>query len=181
MSDELGDDTIALRPPAVADAADHAEAARESWAEVSRWLAWCHDGYTEQESAAWIESVVRARQAGELYEWFIFRRADGRFLGGCSLRPLGPGTRVANCGYWLRTSASGSGIMTRAVRLVLAHGFEALGLERIEIIMRPENIASKRVAEKVGARFEGVLRKRIPWTDGNHDALCYAVVATAEP
>jgi ribosomal-protein-alanine N-acetyltransferase len=76
----------------------------------------------------------------------------------------------------MRTSEAGRGFMTRAVRLVLDFGFNDLGLQRVEIFMHPDNISSKRVAEKVGGQFEGVLRKRIPWPSGNVDALGYSVL-----
>lgn len=176
MREELGDGVLLLRPPTPDDAPLHAEAARESWREVSAWLSWCHEGYTADESAAWIEGTMEGRKRGEVFEWLIFERRSDRFLGGCSLRPIAPHTRVANCGYWLRTSESGRGFMTRAVRMVLDFGFKDLGLQRIEIVMQPENVASRRVAEKVGARYEGILRNRIPWPGGNVDALGYAVI-----
>lgn len=174
--DELGDEVLLLRPPVPEDAPLHSAAARESWPEVGRWLSWVHEGYRDEESADWIGSVIEARARGDDYEWFIFLRDTGRFLGGVSLRPLEHASRTANCGYWLRSTEAGKGYMTRAVRFVLAYGFERLGLERIEIVMQAENVASKRVAEKVGARFEGVLRNRIPWPTGNVDGLGYAIV-----
>ena len=60
-----------------------------------------------------------------------------------------------------------------AVRRLTAYGFEELGLHRIEINLRPENAASKRVAEKAGYVFEG-LRPRYLDIDGSwRDHLCY--------
>jgi ribosomal-protein-alanine N-acetyltransferase len=64
-------------------------------------------------------------------------------------------------------------ITTRAVRRLTSYGFEELGLHRIEINLRPENAASKRVAEKAGYVFEG-LRPRYLHIDGSwRDHLCY--------
>jgi ribosomal-protein-serine acetyltransferase len=64
---------------------------------------------------------------------------------------------TANVGYWVRTGHTGQGIATAAVRLVARFGFEDLGLLRLELLIAVDNPASRRVAEKVGATFEGVL------------------------
>ena len=55
--------------------------------------------------------------------------------------------------------------MTRAVCEFTRYGLEELRLHRIEIALRPENVASKRVAEKAGYIFEG-LRPRFLHIDG---------------
>jgi ribosomal-protein-serine acetyltransferase len=57
----------------------------------------------------------------------------------------------------VRTRQTGQGIATAAVRLIARFGFEDLGLRRLELLVAVDNMASRRVAEKVGATFEGVL------------------------
>ena len=171
----MSDGVVLLRPPTVEDASAHTEAARESWRDVGPWLSWCHEGYTVDESRAWIEDVIAARERRELFEWFIFDAEDPeRFLGGCGLRVIGP--KIVNLGYWVRTGAAGRGVMTRAARLAIAHAFGALGCRRVEILMQPGNEASKRVAEKAGGHYEGILRNRIVMPDEHKDALCYSVI-----
>src|SRR5438876_1019870 len=64
---------------------------------------------------------------------------------------------TANVGYWVRTSQTGQGIATAAVRLIAWFGFEDLGLLRLELLIAADNPASRRIAEKVGATFERVL------------------------
>jgi RimJ/RimL family protein N-acetyltransferase len=61
----------------------------------------------------------------------------------------------------VRTSATGAGVASRAARLVARFGLTTLGLGRIEILTVPSNLASQRVASKVGATFEGELRDRL--------------------
>lgn len=51
-----------------------------------------------------------------------------------------------------------------------------LGLERIEIMMSVENQRRQRVAEKCGARFEGVMRSRLQLYDRRHDARRYSLL-----
>ena len=63
--------------------------------------------------------------------------------------------RGAHIGYWIDQRYSARGYTTRAVKLLTNFGFEALKLHRIEINLRPENEASKKVALKAGYILEG--------------------------
>jgi len=81
--------------------------------------------------------------------------------------------RGGHIGYWISQDYANKGLTTRAVREVTRYGLEELRLHRIEINLRPENSASKRVAEKAGYIFEG-LRPRYLHIDGDwRDHLCF--------
>jgi ribosomal-protein-alanine N-acetyltransferase len=67
--------------------------------------------------------------------------------------------RGAHIGYWIDSRFANRGITTNAVNLVTSFAFDKLDLHRIEINMRPENTASKRVAEKCGYIFESMRSK----------------------
>lgn len=66
---------------------------------------------------------------------------------------------VGELGYFIDEKYWGKGIVTAAVKLAEKEGFKKLGLTRIEIIMRPENIGSEKVAIKNGYKKEGLLKK----------------------
>jgi ribosomal-protein-alanine N-acetyltransferase len=74
--------------------------------------------------------------------------------------------RGAHIGYWIDESHSNQGVITKSVIEVTNFAFQTLQLHRIEIGFRPENSASKRVAEKAGYVFEG-LRPRYLHIDGD--------------
>jgi hypothetical protein len=82
---------------------------------------------------------------------------------------------LANLGYWVRTSATGHGVATRAARLVAQFGIEKIGLLRVEIVVAIGNIASMRVAEKAGAKREGILRNRLVGRDKVLDAVMHSL------
>ena len=63
--------------------------------------------------------------------------------------------RGAHIGYWIDQRFASRGHTTRAVKLLTKFGFETLKLHRIEINLRPENEASKKVAIKAGFELEG--------------------------
>jgi RimJ/RimL family protein N-acetyltransferase len=66
---------------------------------------------------------------------------------------------TAEIGYWLRSSARGQGLMTRAVRLLSAWGVDELGLTRINWAAVVGNEASRRVVQSCGYRYEGASRR----------------------
>jgi ribosomal-protein-alanine N-acetyltransferase len=83
-------------------------------------------------------------------------------MGGIILGAL----RGAHIGYWIDRAYAGRGYTTEAVKLLTQYGFSVLALHRIEINLRPENAASRRVAEKAGYVFEGE-RARYLHIDGD--------------
>lgn len=83
-------------------------------------------------------------------------------MGGIILGAL----RGAHIGYWIDRAFAGRGYTTEAVKLLTEYGFSVLALHRIEINLRPENAASRRVAEKAGYTLEGE-RPRYLHIDGD--------------
>ena len=60
----------------------------------------------------------------------------------------------AYAGYWVDARVAGRGVIPTALALAVDHAFQAGGLHRIEVNIRPENNASRRVVEKLGFREE---------------------------
>jgi RimJ/RimL family protein N-acetyltransferase len=177
MKLELIEGPLLIRPFREGDASALYEAVRESISEVSPWLPWCHQDYSIEESREFIGSREIASQGGEWYSLGIFETDGGRFLGGVGINFINRVHQMANLGYWVRTSAAGRGIATAATRMAARFGFEQLGLQRIEIVVAVANIPSQRVAEKAGARREGVLRNRLLIRGESLDAVLFSLVA----
>ena len=156
------------------DAAALAEAARESWREVSRWLPWCHPEYSLADARDWIAKQVENRARGIEFEFAVLE--GDRFIGGCGLNTINALHRYANLGYWIRTSAAGHGCATAAVRLLARWAFANTALERLEIVVAVGNDTSQRVAEKSGAKREAVLRARLTLRDQQIDAIMNSIV-----
>lgn len=172
------DGEIRIRPYAVGDAPLLFEAARESIAEVYPWLEWCHPDYRIEEAQEWIASQVESSAAGQEFA-FVIESAAGAQLGGVGLNEIRPLHQVANLGYWVRSSAAGHGVASRAVGLAAAWAFAHTELVRLEIIAAVGNRASQRVAEKAGAHREGVLRQRLQLHGVWHDAVMSSIVRDA--
>lgn len=109
---------------------------------------------TIQDTLDVIASVqTRLRERG-LALGAVVERATGRVIGDCGLQHLENGEQV-EVGYRMGREYRGRGYTTEAVRAWLTYGLDALGLERIVAVARPENVASTRVMEKAGMRFVG--------------------------
>jgi ribosomal-protein-serine acetyltransferase len=176
MEVKLIADSILLRPYCEEDVSALYEAARESIAEVSPWLPWCHENYSIEESREFICSRAPAAQGGEWYSFAIFEKDNGKFLGGVGLNFINRVHQIGNLGYWVRTSAVGRGVATNAARLMARFGFAQVGLHRIEILTAVPNLASQRVAEKVGATREAVLRNRLLIGGVSQDAVMFSLI-----
>jgi RimJ/RimL family protein N-acetyltransferase len=151
------------------------EAARESVAEVFPWLAWCHAQYSMEEAAEWARTRVALAAGGDEYTFAILG-SDGRFLGGCGLNQINRIHKFCNLGYWVRTSATRSGVATEAVRQLAEYAFQNTDLVRLEIVCAVLNLPSQRVAERAGAVREGVLRNRLLLHGQPVDSVMYSLV-----
>jgi [ribosomal protein S5]-alanine N-acetyltransferase len=75
-------------------------------------------------------------------------------------------------------STAGRGYVTEAVQLVVDYLFGAKKQHRIQLVIVPENLASRRIAEKCGFQLEGTLRGAF-FNDGrNQDVVLYSLVRT---
>jgi len=165
---------VDIRPLEMRDAPAVFRAVDESRVEISRWMDWCRPTYALADAEEWIRSTLRGREDGSSFQFGIF---DGRrFLGACGLNHVDEAAGVANLGYWVRTAATGQGVAPEAARRVIAWGFANTDIERIEILAAVGNRRSQRVAEKIGAVREGVLRSRLSVFGRRHDAVLYSVV-----
>jgi ribosomal-protein-serine acetyltransferase len=166
---------IRIRPYRLDDAQAIWEAVRESMRELQPWMPWCHPGYSIDESRSWLAVQVPAFQQRTTFE-FAITTEDGRYLGGCGLNQIDALNQRANLGYWVRSSAAGAGAATASAGLTRDWGFANTDLVRIEILMAVSNVASRRVAEKAGAVYEGTLRSRLTVHGTRHDAAMYAFI-----
>jgi ribosomal-protein-serine acetyltransferase len=153
------------------------EATRESVRELSAWMPWCSENYSRADSEVFVKSRGAGWDKGEHYSFVIYDTVSGRFLGGVGLNFINRVHQFANLGYWVRTTQTRRGVATAAARLAARFGIAELGFNRIEIVMAAGHVASQRVAKKVGAHCEGVLRQRLVIHEQVHDAVMFSLVA----
>lgn len=125
----------------------------------------------------YVRAQAKAAREQTSFGWVITE--GGPLLGHITLSHIAWGAICsATIGYWVSHHRAGEGIAPRAVALVTDFALGDLGLHRVEINIRPENTASRRVVEKLGFRREGT-RERYIYIDGAwRDHLAYALVAS---
>lgn len=85
-------------------------------------------------------------------------------------------------GTWLASSARRTVVNTEAKYLMLVHAFEVWRVHRVRLRTDVRNEVSRRAIERIGARFEGVLRADRPGADGTvRDSALFSVVAAEWP
>ena len=176
MRTELSNDVVRIRRYRAADAPLLFEAALESVNEMFTWVSWCHPNYTVEESQSFVLSSENAWNQKTTFDFAVFDASSGLFLGGVGLNQIKRKNNFANLGYWVRSGQTRRGVATAATLLAAEFGFEDLRLNRIEILTALENVASQRVAEKVGAKKEGILRSRLVLHNRPQDAVMYSLI-----
>lgn len=130
--------------------------------------------------SAMVRGLRAEARNGRTLPWVITNR--GRLVGQLTIGGIVKGSlRSAHAGYWVDRDLAGQGIVPTALAMGIDHCFWSLKLHRIEINIRPENGASRRVVEKLGLRYEG-LRAQYLHIDGQwRDHLSFAITAEEVP
>ena len=100
--------------------------------------------------------IQRYRATKDFYGWAI--TLDGVVIGSIGLFDIDHESDSCEIGYSLGSRWWGKGYATEAVSAVLDFAFHSIGAHRVQAMYHPDNLASKRVLEKVGMRYEGVIR-----------------------
>jgi [ribosomal protein S5]-alanine N-acetyltransferase len=119
----------------------------------------------------------RQRHFDTAYGYGLFLR-DGTLVGEVSLGSVQRGPfQSAFVGYWIDEPHAGQGLIPEGVAVILRYGFEQLTLHRIEAAIVPRNTASRRVAEKLGLREEGLSVRFLQIRGVWEDHIRYAITA----
>lgn len=153
---ELTTPRLTLRRMMVVDTDDMYEYACRQ--DVTKYLTWRPHpdrDYTRE----YLQYLGNRYAAGMFYDWAVIYEPDCKMVGTCGFTSFNCSADSAEVGYVLNPDYWGKGIATEALKRVLQFGFEDMGLHRIEARFIEENERSRRVMEKVGMTFEGVLRE----------------------
>lgn len=109
-------------------------------------------------------------------------RVEGRLAGQITVDNIVRGAlRSGYLGYWIDRGVAGRGMASLAVALVCDHVFGQVGLHRLQADIRPENLPSQRLVERLGFRREGLLRRYLDIDGDWRDHYGYALLAEDLP
>ncbi len=169
---ELTDGRLVLRAPDDGDAEAVRIACQDP--EIPRWIPVIPQPYTDESAR---EFIVWSRETMERgsYSFVIFDVDSAELLGAIGMGVNGL-MKVGHIGYWVAAPARRRGIASSALRLLAGWALEQ-DFGRVELITDPDNVASQRVAEKVGFRREGVMRSHTLHRDGRRrDAVLFSLL-----
>jgi RimJ/RimL family protein N-acetyltransferase len=151
---EVGD--FHLRRYTLADVDSVHEAIKASYAEIHPWMPWCVEPVKIEDQREFVEGTFPKWMTGEAFNFAIFDADEPETqIGAISLMDrVGPGG--LEIGYWLRTDATGRGVMTRAAGRLTEVGLSLPGIERIEIHCDEANVRSAAVPKRLGYRLDRI-------------------------
>lgn len=151
-------DGARLRPLRDRDARGLFEIIDRDRARLRRWLSWLDE---HQDVEAVRNLIIRHRRdfaRGHSVRLGI--EYQDRIVGIIGLQRINRADRTASLGYWLDSAHERLGLVTRGAAALSRYGIMELGLGRIELAAATGNTRSIAVAERLGFRFEGVMRCR---------------------
>ncbi len=132
--------------------------------------------YTREDAEQYFKTMEAAIGKGEMLRLSIFVASSDEYCGSVGLHIERDHER-AEMGYWIGVPYWGRGYASEAAQAVVDYGFRELRLNRIYATVFAANTASRRVAEKVGMRYEGCMRQHVSKWGKFLDLEMYGVVA----
>ena len=172
----LQNDNLVLRPLKLRDKKEWTKLRQRNQDWFRQWESTVPDEFSDGK-ASFYQIVKNLRVEAKAQRSLPFvMEIDKKIAGQITVANINYGsTRSAYIGYWIAEEFAGKGYTPLAVAMAIDHCFQILNLHRLEITIRPENLKSLRVVEKLGLRSEG-LRPKYLHIDGDwRDHLVFAI------
>ena len=170
----LVEEGLEIVSPMEKDAEELFVTVEENRSYLREWLPWLDDVTSVDDEVALIRSLSEKKDDNFC---FYLIRQFGVLVGVISLNWIDWSNRSFGLGYWVSQSSSGQGIVTKACSRLIDHCFDDLMLHRSVIEVAVENYPSRKVAEGLGMRLEGVSKDREWLYDHYTDSSLYAITA----
>ena len=168
----LETERLILRKLHLEDAKDVFEYASDP--EVAKYVTW-EPHKSIEDSINLIKFTHERYEKKEGIIWGIVYKENNKVIGTCDISPAIKHFR-AEIAYALSKDYWGKGLMNEAVKEVIRFGFEKMNLNRIQAMCIPENIGSYRVMEKVGMKYEGLIREYMYIKGKFQDLKLYSIL-----
>ncbi|MFP2908726.1 GNAT family N-acetyltransferase [Pyxidicoccus sp. 3LFB2] len=138
---------------------------------------------TREEVEAFISSALTEAERGLERPFVILERETGQPVGTTRYLDIQRHHRTLEIGYtWLGRRVWRTRVNTECKYLLLRHAFESLGVMRVQLKTNRHNVRSRAAMERMGAKFEGILRHHMLVQDGQvRDSAYYSVIDTEWP
>lgn len=111
--------------------------------------------FSREQTAAFLDKVIGWERRGLPSQFAVIHRDENRLIGYCGFfHQQVDGADEIEIGYRLHPDYWNQGLATEAAQAVRDHGFADLKLSRVISLIHPDNLPSRRVAEKNGMKLE---------------------------
>src|SRR5450830_109500 len=164
-------------------ALDHEVGLRAAAADGELWKLRITSVPEPEQTRAYIEAALAAREAGHRFAFAVRDQASGTVFGSSSYHDILPAIKRVEIGYtWYAARCQRTHVNTTCKLLMLTHAFETLGCHVVGWRTDNFNHASQRAIERLGAHKDGVLRGHALRRDGTiRDTVMYSLRAGEWP
>lgn len=127
---------------------------------------------TVEEVNKLLEKYISGYVTGYTYRWAVVEKGSGECIGQIAYFLVDKNNSWGEIEYCIGTAYQGKGYATEATKAVIDYGFRTIGFNKVQICVRPSNIKSKRVIEKCGFEYEGMLRDYF-YINGEYEGRMY--------
>ena len=128
-----------------------------------------------------LEAAIGERNALTQYPFAIFHKKDERLIGSTRLMNIEERHRKLEIGWtWLHPDYWATEVNLECKLLLLTFCFEELGAYRVQLKTDEHNIRSRKAIEKIGGKFEGILRNDMVRDNGTKRNTAYFSITEAE-
>jgi ribosomal-protein-alanine N-acetyltransferase len=142
-------------------------------AEVARFTLW-----RPHSSELFTKGFIQALTQAQFLNWAIIKPPTDQAIGMIFLHSLSKQHQRAEIAFNLAKAHWSQGLATEAASAVLDFAFKKLRVNRVEATCMPENLASRKVLEKIGMTCEGRMRQSHHRYDGFHDMDLFAMISS---
>ena len=153
---------------------DDAESARNNWAgdEMVQKMYGEPVYETIDDMQKLLDKYITGYVSGYTYRWAVIEKGSGECIGQIAYFLVDEHGCWGEIEYAIGKAYQGKGYATEATKAVIDYGFKEIGFHKVQICVRPSNTGSKRVLEKCGFEYEGMLRDYF-YIDGKYEGRMY--------
>jgi RimJ/RimL family protein N-acetyltransferase len=135
-------------------------------------------GYDNQTHQDFLQKCIAKRNSGEFYPFVILLHETRKIIGFTIYHSINKENRSLEIGCtWFHPDYWSKNLNVECKYLMLQHCFENLATMRVQLKANDNNIRSRKAIEKIGGKFEGVLRKDKILEDGTiRNAAYYSII-----
>jgi RimJ/RimL family protein N-acetyltransferase len=160
----------------------HTDALLEAATDGELWNLWYTSVPGPESVRGYVAKAIADREAGTAMP-FLVRDARGAPVGSTRYFRMDPSIPSLEIGYtWYAQRVQRTALNTEAKRLLLGHAFDAMGCTVVEFRTHAFNHRSRAAIERLGAHFDGILRRQMRMPDGHlRDTVVYSILDVEWP